>query len=175
VSGRVRAHFLRLGASLSGPGDLWLLARMLAWSLVLPFGKRVLPLPRLVRLVRARTRTARRDPRREQAIAELSAWVFKSRPPAARHNCLERGLVAYRYLARAGAEPMLVVGMPRTAGGHGHVWVSVDGAAVHDSAEALAEFDPLLAFASDGRLVLGEGAEPLRAGERDRERPERER
>jgi hypothetical protein len=101
--------------------------------------------------------------------------VFKSRPQGARDNCLERGLVAYRYLARAGADPTLVVGMPRTPGGHGHVWVSVDGVAVHDSAARLADFEPVLAFGSDGRLVLGESAAPLRVGERERERPERER
>jgi transglutaminase superfamily protein len=148
---------------------------MLAWSAVLPLAKRALPLPRLVRLVRPRSRGQKRDHARETAIEALSAWVFKTRPPGARDNCLERGLVAYRYLARAGADPMLVVGMPRTPGGHGHVWVSVDGAAVHDSPERLAEFEPVLAFASDGRLVLGEGAAPLGAGERERERPERER
>jgi transglutaminase superfamily protein len=169
VSRRVTRHLAALGAQLERPADVWLLVRMLAWSAVLPIGKRVLPLPRLVQLLLPRARARERDRRREAAIESLSEWVFKSRPPSVRDNCLERGLVAYRYLVRAGADPTLVVGMPRTPGGHGHVWVSVDGTPVHDSAEQLAQFEPVLAFASDGTLVLGDLAEPLLAGERERE------
>src|SRR5438045_7408931 len=129
---------------------------MLAWSAVLPVAKRVLPLPRLVRLLRPRSQRNQRDRSREAALELLSAWVFKSRPRGARDNCLERGLIAYRYLARAGAEPTLVVGMPRTPGRPGHVWVTVDGAAVHDGLETLAELEPAVAFAGDGHLVPGE-------------------
>jgi len=172
---RVGGHLARLRQAVSGPADVWLLCRMLAWSTVLPVVKRALPLPRLVRLVRPRRQGNARDRSRELAIEALSAWVFKTRPPGARDNCLERGLVAYRYLARAGAKPTLVVGMRRTAGRHGHVWVCVEGAAVHDDAEALAAFEPVLAFASDGRLVLGERAQASRALEREREDSERER
>jgi hypothetical protein len=170
---RLRRHLGNL--RVSRPADAWLLCRMLAWSAVLPVAKRTLPLPRLVRLLHARSRARARDPARERAIAALSAWVFKTRPRGARDNCLERGLVAFRYLGRAGADPTLVVGMPTRPGEHGHVWVSVDGVPLHDSPEALAPFEPVLAFASDGRLVLGEGAEALRAGERQGEHPQGDR
>jgi hypothetical protein len=138
----------------SAPSDAWLLARIFAWSLVLPIAKRTVPLPRLVRLMRPRERTAKRDPAREAAIASLAAWVFKTRPPGARDNCLERGLVAYRYLTRAGASPELVVGVAKeTHTVHGHVWVTVDGRAVHDSPSTLAGFEPILVVKSDGTLI----------------------
>jgi hypothetical protein len=127
---------------------------VLGWSVVLPIGKRALPLPRLVRLMRAHSCATERDPEREAAIASIVAWVFKTRPPGARDNCLERGLVAYRYLSRAGAEPDLVIGVAKgTEGVRGHVWVTVDGRAVHDSPATLSGFEPILVVKSDGTLT----------------------
>jgi hypothetical protein len=154
MPGRVRRHAWSLRESVSTPSDAWLLVRVLGWSLVLPIAKRTLPLPRLVGLMRSRGYAAQRDREREAAIASIVAWVFKTRPPGARDNCLERSLVAYRYLSRAGADPDLVVGIERGSGGaHGHVWVTVEGRAVHDSPAVLATFEPILAFSSDGMLI----------------------
>jgi hypothetical protein len=152
--GRIRRHAARLHSAVSTPSDAWLLARIFGWSLVLPIAKRTVPLPRLVRLMRPRERTAQRDLEREASIAALAAWVFKTRPPSARDNCLERGLVAYRYLSRAGASPELVVGVAKEMQGvHGHVWVTVDGRAVHDSPSTLAGFEPIFVVKSDGTLI----------------------
>jgi hypothetical protein len=152
--GRIRRHASRLRSSVSTPSDAWLLARVLGWSLVLPIAKRALPLPRLLRLMRSRKRTTQRDPEREAAIVSLAAWVFKTRPPGARDNCLERGLVAYRYLSRAGACPELVIGVAKGLEGvHGHAWVTVDGRPVHDLPATLAGFEPILVVKSDGTLT----------------------
>jgi hypothetical protein len=154
MAGRVRRHAASLRASLSRPSDAWLLARMLCWSAVLPVAKRTLPLPRLVRLMRSRRHASQRDLELEATIASLAAWVFKTRPPGSRDNCFERGLVAYRYLSRAGASPELAVGIAKeTEATHGHVWVTVDGRAVHDSPAVLARFEPVLTFRSDGALI----------------------
>jgi transglutaminase superfamily protein len=152
--GRIRRHASRLRSSVSTPSDAWLLARIFGWSLVLPIAKRTVPLPRLVQLMRASERTAQRDFEREAAIASLAAWVFKTRPPSARDNCLERGLVTYRYLSRGGASPELIVGVAKEIQGvRGHVWVTVDGRAVHDSPSTLAGFDPIFVVKSDGTLI----------------------
>jgi hypothetical protein len=152
---------------------VWLLGRMLGWSVVLPIAKRTLPLPRLVRLIYPRTSAARRDPGREAAIGALSAWVFKTRPPGGRDNCLERGLVAYRYLSHAGADPSLVIGVATGPGGaHGHVWVTVDERAVHDLPSTLASFEPVLVFGRHGTLVLGERPGSSRSIDSPGETPE---
>jgi hypothetical protein len=135
----------RLAAS---PRDAWLLARMFAWGLVLPVLKFALPLPRLVRLVASPRRRAR-DAAREAAVAEQAARVYRWRRD---DNCLERSLVTFRYLGRAGADPRLVVGM-RASDRFGHVWVTTDGAAVHDAPEFLAELEPLFEFDADGTRV----------------------
>ena len=53
--------------------------------------------------------------------------------------CLVRSLVAYRYLARAEAQPELHVGFERGAGAlRGHAWVVVNGAPVTDRPDAIA-------------------------------------
>jgi Transglutaminase-like superfamily len=154
LPGRIRRHTSWLRGSVATPSDALLLARIVGWSLVLPIAKRTLPFPRLVSLMRPRGRAAQRDPDHEAVITSLVAWVFKTRPPGARDNCLERGLVAYRYLSRAGASPDLVVGVLKGEEGiRGHVWVTVDGRAVHDSPATLASFEPIWVVKSDGTLT----------------------
>lgn len=149
------AHVRRLARIVSSPRDASLLVRMLAWSFSLPLLKRALPLPRLVGLMHSDTQADLRDGRREERIAALSEWVFRSRPRRSRDNCLDRALVAYRYLGGAGAEPTIVVGVARdsTAGIAGHVWVTVDGDPIHDDLATLADFATLTAFGADGRPV----------------------
>jgi hypothetical protein len=163
---KVVTHIRRLVHLVSSPHEAWLLARMLGWSLVLPLLKRAVPLPRLVGLMHSVVREEPRDPRHEQRVAALAEWVFRSRPRRSRDNCLDRALVAYRYLGRAGAEPTIVVGVargepPAPDAIAGHVWVTVDGKPVHDDRERLAGFATLAAFSADGRLISTEATTPI--------------
>jgi hypothetical protein len=158
---RVVAHVHRLGQLVASPGDMWLLVRMLGWSLVLPLLKRTVPLPGLVLMLHSGASVTARDPAREEAVADISEWVFRSRPRKTRDNCLERALVTYRYLCRAGAEPTIVVGMAKRdqlgrAQLAGHVWVTVDGRPVHDDPQRMEGFAALAAFAADGRMLSTE-------------------
>jgi hypothetical protein len=139
--------------SLSSPRDLWLVIRMAAWAPLLPLLKFLLPLPRLVRLAAAKPRRGDRDEARERRIARLAAVLYRSRGVGMRDNCLERSLVTYRFLGRANARPRLVVGM-RAAETDvvGHVWVLVDGNAVHDPPEEVAQMTTMMSFDETGRL-----------------------
>jgi hypothetical protein len=157
---RAHLHITRLRDAVERPGDAWLLTRILAWSVVLPLAKSLVSMPRLTRLMRTDARTTSREPERERTVVALTAWVFKTRPRGSRDNCLERALVTYRYLCQAGAHPELVLGMARDENGiHGHAWVSVDGRAVHDTPAALAAFEPILRFRSDGSMEKLSSAE----------------
>lgn len=128
--------------------DLWLLARMAVWAVMLPVLKFTLPLPRLVRLVTPNRRVSARDTEREGRVVRIAARLYRT-PPIGRDNCLERSLVTFRYLAQLSARPRLVVGMGREGELKGHVWVTVDGQPVHDSAESLTPFVPLMTFSAD--------------------------
>ena len=125
---------------------------MLAWRGALPVMKRVVPLPILVRLMASRT-----DPREErngqaQRIVELAERIFDIQNSD--QNCLDRSMVTYRYLSKTGVDPQLVIAFRKGAPTIlGHAWVTVDGMPIHDSLQALEEFEPLVAFGSDGERV----------------------
>ena len=131
-----------LAGLLASPRDAWLAARALGWLCILRVLKRTLPLERLVLLMWSTPRGDTRDRGREQRTTRI---VFRlSRTSGG--NCLERSLVLYRYLARANADPELVVGMARPDEYLGHVWVRVDGRALLETPEALRGYTEVVTF-----------------------------
>ena len=86
----------------------------------------------------------------------FARWAARVRRWNSGGNCLERGLIAYRYLGAAGASPTLVVGMGHNDGDViGHAWVLVDGRPAGETETSLANYTPVLTFAADGSLVAG--------------------
>ena len=127
------------------PADLALGLRMATWLAVLPLLKRLVPLSNLVRLMWSEGGTAERSAEREARIARLAQRLGR----ATGTNCLTRSLVLYRFLARANAEPRLVIGLKSAEHGPlGHAWVAVDGRPVlkndHqlDGQTAVTQFGP---------------------------------
>jgi hypothetical protein len=130
--------------------ELRLMGSMLGWRIVLPALKRLLPLPRLVRLMAREGRGGGPRAARVGPITTAARRLFRPRIPGA-DNCLERSLLVYRYLLREGARPELVCGVERTGEGiAGHAWVLLDGRPVSDSPEAVARFAPIVRFGPDG-------------------------
>ena len=110
-----------------------------------------MPLPSLVRLMAARADVRADRHGRAQRIADLAERVFGLRNSD--QNCLERSMVSYRYLSKAGADPQLVIAVRKgTAPARGHAWVTVDGMPVHDSPSVLHDFESLVTFDSAGHL-----------------------
>jgi hypothetical protein len=134
--------------------DGWLALRMAAWSVVLPLLRRVVPVRRLARLAWAGS-TGVRDAARERQIVRLSAALPRLRLRRRDANCLERSLLAYRFLAQASANPALVIAVRREgeAGVVGHAWTTVDGRPVHESEAAVGDFVPLVEFGPGGLAV----------------------
>ena len=146
-----RASRLRsLASLLVRPADSLLALRTLGWMCVLPVLKRIIALPRLVRLMWADPSPSGRDPEREQRAIQVVARLSR----ASGGNCLERSLILYRYLSRAGADPCLVVGMTRSDRYFGHVWVTLDGRALLETSETLRSYAQVTAFGAEGRRVV---------------------
>jgi hypothetical protein len=125
---------------------------MVTWSMLLPVLKQALPLRRLVALMWTSGRVDRSD-EQEKRIIGLSARVTRLRPHL-RSNCLERSLLAYRFLARAGADPRLVLGIGIVEGAVvGHAWVTLDGEPVHETRDAVESFARLIEFGSRGEAT----------------------
>jgi hypothetical protein len=123
---------------------------MVGWSLALPILKHMLPTGRLAGVLWTPSRPPRSESR-ERAVVAASARLTRLRP-GLRANCLERSLLAYRFLARAGADPRLVLGVGTLDGAVvGHAWVTLDGDPVHESREAVSGFTPLVEFGEAGR------------------------
>jgi hypothetical protein len=133
-----------LELSVRDPATGWLMLRMLAWRAALPVLERVVPLPTLVRLMGRHSRARDRNGQ-PQRIAALAERVFAA--PRTPRNCLARSMVTYRYLSTTSLAPQLVIAF-RKGGAPvlGHAWVTVDEVPLHDSPEALAEFEPLVTF-----------------------------
>ena len=112
----------------------------------LPLLKRTLPLPRLVRLMWLPARASERHLERERRTARVIRGLCRT----SGGNCLERSLILYRYLARANADPHLVVGIGKPGGFLGHVWVTVDGQPLLDSPETLREYTEVVRFGAGG-------------------------
>ncbi len=130
---------------------IWLAVRIVAWSCVLPVLKRTVPLPRLVRLM-AYSGNAPRDAASERQVIVWARRVDRLRPWRFRNNCLDRSLLAYRFLGMTGSDPKLVVGFESgTEGVAGHAWVVVDGTPLYGDA-AGARFSELVAFGRHGAM-----------------------
>ena len=125
---------------------------MTLWAAVLPVLKRAVPAQRLVVLM-SRSNRVSRSTERERRIIDLSARLCVVRP-GMRPNCLERSLLAYRFLGAAGASPRLVMGVRTVDEGIiGHAWVTIDGEPVHDRPESIAQFVPIVEFLPSGEVV----------------------
>jgi Transglutaminase-like superfamily len=141
------------------PMPLFLGLRMTLWSAALPGMKRIVPLGQLVRLMWMES-GHRSDPAARRRVVELSARLTKFRVSRSRGNCLERSLLAYRYLAAIGADPRLVIGVTRTGGDvAGHAWVTLDGRPIHDDPAGLEGMTPLAEFGRGG-VITDPGTAP---------------
>ena len=135
-----------------------LVVRMLIWRLALPLLKRTVPIRRLVRVMRTRRPARGRLPGSTERIAALAALVCRPRLLGSEDNCLERSLLAYRYLSAIGARPELVVGVRRERGSTtGHAWVALGGKPVVEPPDSVTGFVELMKFTGEGRLCAAPG------------------
>ena len=154
-----RSLAARVAARIHSPADVALVARMLGWAAVLPIVKHAVSIRTLVPLMRRSARgpgAVARDAAREDQIVTLARWTCRLTRWSSGGNCLERGLITYRFLGAANAQPSLVVGIGRGERGEirGHAWVLVDGKPAGESLASVSEFETVLTFGPDG--------EPLR-------------
>jgi hypothetical protein len=148
ATGAIRA-LDRCRERLQSADDAALLLRMLPWALALPVLRRSLRLDTLARLMWSEPRG--NAPRDVDRIVELSRLVVRRRPRMSENRCLERSLLAYRFLSARSAEPKLVVALRESAGHpRGHAWVKVGGAAVGELLP-LDDYVPIVVYGRDGR------------------------
>lgn len=142
-------------AGLAGPRargrrDLRLALRMAAWGVALTLLRHVVPVGRIARWIDRPGGGTGRDAEREREIARLSRRLFG--PLAARRSgCYPRSLLVFRFLAEAGARPVLRIGMRRRGDAiEGHAWVVVDGGPVDEPPDEVAAYQVIFEIVSEG-------------------------
>jgi Transglutaminase-like superfamily len=118
-----------------------------------------------VRLMRKSARSPKRRAAREARIVSFSHRLCRGR--LREGSCLERSLLAYRFLSEEGADPTLVVAV-RTSGDsfEWHAWVTRDGRPVHESEEALRAYLPVVIFDARGAVKWRSSTAGFLAGAR---------
>ena len=97
--------------------------------------------------------TGPRDREAERHLAESVSRLSQLRGLPDR-DCLQRSLLLYRVLSRAGADPTLVLGFQRRNDRIlAHAWVIVDGHTVIEPEVDLRRFSPVLRFGLRGALL----------------------
>jgi len=95
-------------------------------------------------------------PRNREAERRLATRVVRLSQLAGLtdRDCVQRSLLLYRVLSRAGADPTLIVGFERLDNRIlGHAWVVVDGQAMLETDADVSRFSPTLNFGSQGVLL----------------------
>jgi hypothetical protein len=135
------------------------MARMVAWRLLVSTLKHIIPLTRLVAIAGGGTpvgAAAGRLPPQAR-ILELARLACRPRLFGSNDNCLDRSLIAYRYLRAAGASPSLVIGVGRAEGSvRGHAWLTAGDDQLGEPHGTHEEFKELLRFTADGSMVTTE-------------------
>lgn len=151
--GRLRQKYRRVREEIRTTADASLAARALLWALVLPVLKHAVAVRSLASVMYRAPDGRSRNLDHERRIVVFARWAARLTRWKSGGNCLERGLIAYRYLAAAGAQPTLVVGIGRgETGVMGHAWVLVDGALVGEPLASIQPYTPVFAFGPDGRM-----------------------
>jgi hypothetical protein len=113
---------------------------ILAFAAIVPLLAR-LPLARLHRLLRPRSRRRARSGDPERVIRYVEQAM---RVPGIRHTCLIRGVTLYYCLTRAGEDVALCFGVGSVEGVLGaHCWLSRDGAPYLERSDRPFPFVPM--------------------------------
>src|SRR5215472_13661760 len=120
-----RANKLHRLDAFRGPGDAWLLARIVVVASLVPLVMR-LSLERVRELVEPRTpaRPVARD--EEQHVLDLVNLVLDGLKPVLRPNCQTRAITRYYFLRRAGLSLAIAFGIARSPKVVGHCWLVRD-------------------------------------------------
>src|SRR5678816_3829901 len=101
-----RGWIARARTEVTGLREVALVVRMSMWCGALRLLKHVVPLARLVALVRREPDGLPRIRREEARIVTLARWTSRLTLWSSHGTCLERALVTYRYLTAMNAAPV---------------------------------------------------------------------
>ncbi|HVF48448.1 MAG TPA: lasso peptide biosynthesis B2 protein [Pyrinomonadaceae bacterium] len=131
VQKSLRAASLAFGFAYRDPSAALLVARMAGWVAVLSVLIRLMPLPRILRLMRPKTRVrpSAQPSEVEARLAHLLDLLLATDFLFFTPTCWKRAPVLYRFLALEGIETRILFGVRKDTGGalDGHAWLEARG------------------------------------------------
>ena len=112
------------------PASAVLLLRMAGWVATLSLLVRVMPLPRILKLMQPRSRPASADAAETQArVAQLLDLLLATDLLCFTPTCWKRAPVLHRFLALRGIDSRIVFGVRKDGEGllAGHAWLESEG------------------------------------------------
>lgn len=115
------------------PGASWLLIRMASWVGMLTVLIRILPLPRMLKLMQPRRRVTPcpniGDAETQDGLAQLLDMLLRTEFLCFTPTCWKRAPILQRYLALRNIESQVVFGVRREEDNRlkGHAWLEVNG------------------------------------------------
>jgi hypothetical protein len=126
--------------------------RLIPAYLVFAVAKHLVSLPKLARMAWQQPCGVPDGDVTKQVIAAVVR--MRKLLPTPDGDCLQKSLLLYRELSRAGADPVLVVGFRHgTTSLEGHAWIEIAGAAVADGAHDAGAFVPVLRLGPRGVVM----------------------
>ena len=135
------------------PAHVCLASRIATWVILLPILKFILSLPTLVRLLAPKAHVGdQQDEAHERRAMQLIDALYQR----GLIGCLERSLLVYRFCSRGEGGAQLVIGVRKDGGSiMGHAWVTIHGRPVHETADAIADYAPVLVFGPGPAIRAG--------------------
>lgn len=131
VQRSLRAASLAFGFAYRDPSAALLVARMACWVATLSVLIRLMPLPRILRLMRPKTRVCvpAHPSEVEARLAHLLDLLLATDLLFFTPTCWKRAPVLYRFLALEGIETRILFGVRKDGGGalDGHAWLEAHG------------------------------------------------
>ena len=138
--------------------DLRWLVWLMAWRVSLGVAKRVVSLPRLVRIVRVTAGDSRCSGTKEIRTGLVGQW-YRLASPLLPSNCLERSLLVHATWASVQLPSELRVGFRRDRTTTlGHTWVTSNDAPVLEAGDAVCGFEVACAFDDTGDRHIAQTA-----------------
>lgn len=132
ISSNAVSNASRAGRSLQrDPSRFWLMLRMACWVAALSLLVKVMPLPRVLKLISPRNnrKTVSENPALEARLAKALDRVLAADWLCFTPICWKRAAVLHRYLALKGIETRIVFGVTKESEGllTGHAWLEAEG------------------------------------------------
>ncbi len=126
---------------IKNPKDLWLLLRIAALASILPLLLRWVKLPTLLKALASRNPTAPAEREEIDKIVRFTDFALRKNCFAVKSTCLNRALLRYHFLGKAGVDVEINFGVRKGNKLGGHSWLTNHESPYLDGEDSIRYFE----------------------------------